>query len=308
MRPLPQFKSTIALVPHSGIQFLDFGFDLDGAQRVNRSFLETEDSESDGKVLHALINEDGELRHPVTHEPTEPSYTINLQRALEPYLGAWTPVPFMRLLGRDQAGRDVFDQGPSNWARVYVEEADPSSEGEKSYRVVLALDTELDTRERSAERAYLSPTLTDARSEETFGFSGHEDDVAWFLSEAWVDQWLEESFHDLMRRRDRNKRFKPENLPNALEHAARYLTFLQALEQLCRFPKIRLVDNVSAERSYSPIGVDLVIDVGNSRTWGILIERDPDRAMQLDLSNSYTILAGPVPADVRACAALREPH
>ncbi|MBV9219044.1 MAG: virulence factor SrfB, partial [Methylobacteriaceae bacterium] len=85
------------------------------------------------------------------------------------------------------------------------------------------------------------------------------------------------------------RRFKPENLPHAFEHTARYLTFLSLLQQACRFPKIRLVDTISAEKSYVPIRVDLVIDVGNSRTCGILIETDPDANDRLDLSKSYVL-------------------
>src|SRR5262249_18491406 len=76
---------------------------------------------------------------------------------------------------------------------------------------------------------------------------------------------------------------------NVLEHAARYLTFLKVLEHGCRFPRIRLVDTVSRERSYAPIMVDLVIDVGNSRTCGILIESDPDESDRLDLTKSYVL-------------------
>jgi hypothetical protein len=38
-----------------------------------------------------------------------------------------------------------------------------------------------------------------------------------------------------------------------------------------------------------PIRVDLVIDVGNSRTCGILIESDPDDNDRLDLSKSYIL-------------------
>ncbi len=289
LRPLPQFKKTVALIPRSGIQFLDFGFKLDGAFRGNRAFLE-EEVPGEGKVLHALASEEGELRHPITHQAVEPSYTLNAQRALEPFLDAWVPAPFMRILGRDAAGRDVFDQGPSNWARIYVTELEPKAEStEKSYRVVLAFDTEIDDRERAADQPYLMPNVTDARGEESFGFSGQDDDVAWLVAESWVDQWLEEMFHDLMRRRDRNKRFRPENLPYALEHTARYLAFLGLIEKLCEFPKIRLIDNVSSERSYAPIRVDLVIDVGNSRTCGILIESDPDGGGGLDLSKSFVL-------------------
>lgn len=288
VRDLPQFRSTVALVPQSGLQFLDFGFDLDGSFRGNRAFLEEVDDA--GKVLHALLSEGGDLLHPVTREPVAAGYTINPQRALEPFLDAWVPIPFMRVLGRDAAGRDVYDQGPSNWARVFVSEsAAATDDAPRSFRVVLAFDTELDAKDRSPERAYLMPNVADARGEEVFGFSADGADVAWLLGEPWLDQWIETMFHDVMRRRERGTRFRPAALPNTFEHAARYLAFLGLLEQVCPFPKIRLIDTVSSEKSYVPIHVDLVIDVGNSRTCGILIESDPDDNDRLDLSKSFVL-------------------
>ena len=290
-RSPPNFKPIVTLAPHSGIQFLDFAFALDGSIRLSRSFLEEDGAEGTGKILHALIAEGGEWLHPLTGAVVDPekTYSLNTQRALEPFIDRWVPVPFMRLLGRDEAGRDVFDQGPSNWARIFVTEGGASTETEKTYDVVLAFDTELDAKPREADHPYAMPTLADARVEETFGFSAHDDDVAWFASEAWVDQWLEELFHDLLRNRDRNRRFKPENLPHELEHIARYLVLLSLIEKVCRFPRVRLIDTISTEKSYVPIRVDLVIDVGNSRTCGILIESDPDDNDRLDLSKSYVL-------------------
>src|SRR5262249_55832583 len=227
------------MMPHSGIQFLDFAFRLDGSVRLNRAFLEEDDEGGEGKVLHALIAEEGEQLHPTTRAPVEPSYTLNAQRALEPFLETWIPLPFMRILGRDAAGRDVFDQGPSNWARLFIAETEAADDSaDKAYRAVLAFDTELSDKPRAPDRPYTAPTLTDAATEQTFGFSAQDDDVAWFVAEGWVDQWLEEAFHDMHRKRDRNRRFKPENLPQAVEHTARYLTLLSLLELVCRLPKI----------------------------------------------------------------------
>ncbi len=290
-RAPPKFKPVVALTPNSGIQFLDFAFRLDAGARFSRSFLEEGDSGTGERTLRALVSEEGALLHPLTGEPAEAQYAINIQRAFEPFLSSWTPLPLMRVRGRDAAGRDVFDEGPSNWARVYVGDADPSETptGETWRRVVLAVDTSLDVRERTSGGAYLAPNRNDASGEQVFAFSGHEDDIAWFVGEAWVDEWLEGQFHDFLRGRDRNRRFRPETLPNTFEHVARYLTFVQALEQSCKFPKIRLIDTVSKDRGYAPVGVDLVIDVGNSRTCGILIESDPDGSGQLDLSNSYVV-------------------
>ena len=287
-RPLPHYRSVVTLVPHSGVQFLDFGFAMGGNARVNRAFIEEEDEEQ-GPLLHALVNETGELLHPVTLAPTEPHYVINAQKALEPFLDAWVPVPFMRIMGRDADGREVFDEGPSNWARIFVAAEPPGAGGEPTYRLALAFDTALEIKERNADLPYLMPTMMDARSESDFGFSASGDDIGWFIGEAWVDQWLEEMFHEVVRRRDRNRVFRPEAVPYKFEHFARYLTFLQLLSQLCPFPRIRLIDTVSAEQSYAPIKVDLVIDVGNSRTCGILIESDPDANDRLDLSKSFVL-------------------
>ena len=286
LRPLPRYRPVVTLVPHSGVQFLDFGFTLGGV-RVNRAFIE-EDLDGEGPMLHALLNENGELLHPVTMEPTEAAYTINAQKALEPFLEAWVPVPFMRIMGRDEDGREVYDEGPSNWARVFVT-AETQPNGDPTYRLALAFDTALDPKSRSEDLPYLMPTMMDARGEADFGFSSFGDDISWFVGEAWVEQWLEEMFHDILRRRDRHGMLRPEAMPYAFEHFARYLTFLQLLGQTCAFPRIRLIDTVSPEQSYAPIKVDLVIDVGNSRTCGILIESDPDANDRLDLSKSFVL-------------------
>ena len=40
LKTLTAWKSEITLVPFSGIQFLDFGFDIDKIMRATRSFLE----------------------------------------------------------------------------------------------------------------------------------------------------------------------------------------------------------------------------------------------------------------------------
>lgn len=287
-RPLSKFRPVVTLVPQSGIQFLDFGFDLDGV-RFNKSFLE-EDVPSEGVMLRPLVNRGGELLHPVSLEPVEPTYSINAARALDLFLGAWVPLPFMRVMGRDVDGNEVFDQGPSNWVRVFVtSEAEGEDAGGSTYRVALAFDTELDSRHRDPDWPYLMPSTIDATGEASFGFTSRSDDVAWFVGEAWVDQWIEEMFHGLLRRGTRGRNFRPEDLTNAFEHTARYLAFLALLEQMCPFPKIRLIDSVSLEKSYVPIKVDLVIDVGNSRTCGILIESDPDDNDRLDLAKSYVL-------------------
>ena len=94
-RSLPNFKPIVTLAPHSGIQFLDFAFTLDGSIRLSRSFLEEKGAEGDGKVLHALTAEGSDWLHPLTGAVVDPglTYSINIQRALEPFIDRWVPVP-----------------------------------------------------------------------------------------------------------------------------------------------------------------------------------------------------------------------
>ena len=43
LKPLTEWSKTVTLVPYSGVQFLDFGFNLDDTRRIGRSFIERPD-------------------------------------------------------------------------------------------------------------------------------------------------------------------------------------------------------------------------------------------------------------------------
>ena len=62
----------------------------------------------------------------------------------------------------------------------------------------------------------------------------------------------------------------------AHEHIARYKAFVELIHGLDLLPKFVVVDR-STEPRPVPIDVDLVIDLGNSRTCGLLIEAQPDQ-------------------------------
>src|SRR6478736_2732448 len=55
-------------------------------------------------------------------------------------------------------------------------------------------------------------------------------------------------------------------------------------------PQIRLIDTHSESLNYAPIPVDLIVDVGNSRTCGILIESHGEHGGgSLSLSDPLTL-------------------
>ncbi len=297
LKPLPKsFRSVISLIPQSGIQFVDFGFDFDQTPRINRFFWEQKQPEQrmeDGTVPVSLRSlwldpKTGEQIDPVTGivpGPDEVVYSFNKTKALEPFLGKWVPVPVLRIKGHDGQGNLLYHRGPTNWARARVVELPEHDRDGFSHRVVLAFDTDL--RPLDPGRPYLVPTPQDSEEEQEFRFAASELDSGWFLSEPWIDEWLNEMLHEFRQAQRPERRLRDEDFPYLCEHWARYLTYLTVLDESCRFPRVKLADTVSKEPRYVPIQVDLVLDIGNSRTCGILIESNPDE--RLDLNNSYML-------------------
>lgn len=290
LKSLPTYRQVTSLIPRSGIQLLDFGFSVDDAARVSRAFWEeaTGTAEDAPVNLHCL-ERDPQTRDYVTKDAdrkgVEPSYVINADRALEVFVGQWVPVPFLRIRERGPDGSPVFARGPSNWARVRVVALDEPDRDGNTHRVTLAFDTEL--AEMAEGMPYLAPSPDDARSGQVFALAEDDRDNSWFIADDWVDEWLYEMFIDYRRRLRGGRPVTEADLQWACEHYARYLTLLQVLADLKLFPRIQLVDTDTRPRKYRPIGVDLVLDVGNSRTCGILIEADPDD--KIDLNNSYVL-------------------
>lgn len=306
LKPLTAWRSPVSLVPFSGIQFLDTGFNIDEVRRVTRSFLERRDPgqvRADGALhltFHPLTG-DPERDAPVLDRPRpdDDLYEISKVKALEPFRDKWVPVPFLRVKpGRGPLGEELYDAGPTNWARVRVIELPPEQGGHgPSHRLVLAFDTELAARVEN--RAYLVPSFQDAEDEQQFRLVWRPEDMAWFIATAeaeasggqdpqkWVDDWLEELFRELKQAQRPGRPLREEDFPHQREHWARYLTFLELVDAVLGDLSVKLLDTVSSERRYAPVNVDLVLDIGNSRTCGILIETFADDPV--DLTKCYRL-------------------
>ncbi len=299
LRRLCAWKDETTLVPFSGIQVLDFGMALDRAPFRTKGFIErTTGKEGDLDVRTLLpLTGDDDLDAAVldAHHADDDAYDITLKQALEPFLGAWLPAPLVRIRpGRAADGREQFDAGPSTWARLRVIALPAPDAAGNTHRLQLAIDTSLVAEDDAA--FYLAPSRQDAADEREFRFVAEPTDMAWFLRrpaklatgeevdvQGWVSEWLEEQFLDFKRAQRRGKALREEDVPYRFEHWARYLTLIALVEALARIPKIRLLDVVSEENRYAPVEVDLVLDVGNSRTCGILIEHFPgDTRVNLD--------------------------
>lgn len=291
------FPSLVSLVPQSGLQFLDISFPLDRLSRTARPFWEEplppgQDPATAGLVsLRELKAEDetGALFEPVSGVSPLPEevYNIGRAQALEPFLGRWVPLPFFRIASIGAGGVEVFEKGPTTWARLRVVELPEPDRDHNTHVAVLAFDTGL--RPRDEGRPYTAIAPTDSERASEFSLVADRDNASWFMKEAWMAQWLEELLAEARAANRRGAGRGPVEIQpgRACEHWARYICFLGLLAEARLLPRINLVDVVSATRSYEAISVDLVLDIGNSRTCGILIEDDRDQ--RLNLNNSYAL-------------------
>ena len=282
--------SIVSLVPQSGIQFVDVRFPLERLPRTMRAFWEQPlppGQVADGTQLvnlRTLKDADGVLIDPVSGQspPEEEIYQVGRPQALQCFLNKWVPLPYFRVAAVAAGGRETFAKGPTNWARIHVTELPHPDIDGNTHHAVLAFDTALREPEEGSPYSTLAPQ--DSKGAAEFSLVSDRDELSWFLVEPWMSQWLQELLRES---RPVRRGAQIEDLGRACEHWARYLCFVDILEEATLLPRIRLVDVVSTSRPYQPISVDLVLDIGNTRTCGILVE--DDRESRLNLNNSYPL-------------------
>ena len=284
----------ITLIPQSGIQFWDVALDIDSLPRQPRSFWEEPtggpvDANGAAPVkLHELVAdaETGQLVEPLSREapPTDETYAINVRQALDQHLGRWVPLPYFLLLSRSSTGQETHDQGPSNWARGRIV-PHPEPKPGRTHLFTLAFDTALLPRAPTAP--YVAPTPEDSVRQQEFAFVPDPAKHAWFLNEPWMGEWLREMLIEMLTAARQGRPLRPEDLSRGCEHYARYEVLLGLLGAADALPRVQLLDTVSTNAGYLPVSVDLVLDLGNARTCGILIEEHPGQGM--NLSDSYPL-------------------
>ena len=284
---LPSYPSPTTLIARSGIQFLDFGFDPTKL-RVREWGFHDAAAASAVDDLVQLDFDEGRGQYEVVENgrrrAAEPNLVVTAKDALAPFLDKWVPVPFLQMRPNNQ-----FREGPADWARIRVVDLEARyGEGFRDdqgfrYRAVLAFDTGLIA--EAEGRAYLAPSSKDVTAGALFALAPQQRANHWLLRQGWMNQWLEELFREI------HPRATPEEIENDIkqkpqEATARYLAFLGLLADAIHFPPIKLVGD--AERpGRGAIEVDLVLDVGNSRTCGLLIEAAGE--LGVNLNDSYEL-------------------
>ena len=305
LKHLVDFGDEIALMPYSGVQILDFGFDLDALDIKASKFIERVTREEAGEVERTLIplsgNDDRDMPVLEASKETDDAYSIRPIAALEPFLEKWVPVPVLRMKSqRGPGGEERFDPGPSSWARMRVVELEtPDPDTGHTHRVQLALDTNLMASGQPSH--YIAPEVADAEKPRDFRLVSEPADMDWFLRrleeaedgtvidlQLWVSDWLKELFMSFKRAERPGRQILEENLPHQFEHWARYLAYLNLIQKAVQPPKMRFVNTVAERDAVTPVSVDLVLDIGNSRTCGILIEQFAGES-RVDLARSFPL-------------------
>ena len=282
----------ISLVPNTGVQFFDVSLDLEALPRVTRSFWEERAgtgvaaSGTQPVLLRELApDEDGNLLVKDTRAvPVEDeTYTVGRNAAFEMHMERWVPLPYFLARPSGPGRQAQYDRGPSNWARARLAPHPQPGPG-RSHTVTLAFDTTLLPR---TDR-YLGLSPENSLRGEEMEFVPDLSGNGWLLDEAWMGLWLHEMLVELRTEQRRGRPLRPEDMPHACEHYARYLVFLELLDATDSMPRVRILDTVSPELGYKPVAVDLVLDIGNARTCGILIEEHPDEG--LSMADSYPLV------------------
>ncbi len=283
-------ETTLSLIPDSGIQFLDYLVDTAKCKSLKFHFLDLEQeinsSETSSTIkqfVHPVqtnTNEDEQSYREETYssiysdgpkDVVDNVYQVSPKNAFEVFDRQWLPIPYFRLTSVS----DVYDNGPTNWARVYLAKPLESDPPNSPYRMIIAFDTEI--LERRPNRPYAGPEKADAQDPAIrFAWLGDLAQQMTFASGSWQHNWILASF--LEGKKKKNPRFAGvENLDYRGEPWACYAVLLQSLQEVFEFPTISLTDIYDEDRGVkSHIDVDLILDIGNSRTCGILSEQALD--------------------------------
>ncbi|MBD8472991.1 virulence factor SrfB [Pseudomonas sp. CFBP 8770] len=266
-----QFEDTVSLVSDTGVQFLDFALRLDVRKEQAGEFAPM----TDGLICRLVYNEEKDFffYEPEAEriEKTKPVFSIDMRSSLELLDGLWLPLPFFRFMPPHR-----FDEGPTNWARMRIVKLPVPDIDGNSHRLTMAFDSRVMPKRDGT--AYLAPNEEDISSGVSFKLATKARETRWFLAQGWVNEWLLEVFNEGNAHRSR------EELDidiRAGHHLAHYLNVLSLLgsatharqqnKTRVEIPELKVVANDSRGQ-VKPIPVDLVLDVGNSRTCGILIE------------------------------------
>ena len=293
---LVKYSARTALIMRSGVQFMDFGLELTLRKELPGEFALRSSNNSLARLEYK--EEDGSYVCPDNPpKKTFPNdkYTTIVDESFKLLDGRWLPLPYLRTEG------DRGFTGPTTWARGRIVAVAPGDDLQGwTHRLTLAFDTNVI--EDAEGLAYLAPTLADVQTGATFRLAHRAHELDRFIELPWVIEWLAEVYAE---QAPAKLRMPTEDVDAQIRehkaHFAHYLNWLAIIGERTRLPEIVVRSN-ARDDVMAAIPVDMVLDVGNSRTCGILIEEHPQQGHGLknryelalrDLSEPHQVYAEP---------------
>ena len=296
----------VNLIGNSSIQFIDYEVILgkNDASVLDLAYMTTyfkpigQSSTGErlfGRFIPYLVNPKDENAHykllneKLDTEEIQDVASIDLNDALKLYNGVWFPVPCL-----DQTSK-ASRFGPIDWCRCRIVQV-PLNEYEKhslqeqgnklkalsKYHITFAFDTKLAS--AHTER-YIVPTYENIDA--IYNLVTKDDLLNAFLtqepSSTWVNTWTRDVLETLFEDRvadccrsylenfdfveyDDDEPCKDQALKYNLDRVF-YLSIISFLEQFVNFKEVQIICNSS-----NLIPVNLVLDIGNSRSCGLIYE------------------------------------
>lgn len=165
----------------------------------------------------------------------------------------WLPAPYFKT---SEPGKTLF--GPIAWTRLLIKEKLSANKKIKSYKITLAFDTKVN----DEEPVYFAPRPADLNDEEnTFNLTSNEDHLLNFCDGEHHCGWVEQYLKRIIQKGEDRSEFP------YLRYLGYYIYLMKYFHATKIFPEVQLFSD-----NKKPIDVDLVLDIGNSNTCGLLFE------------------------------------
>ena len=229
------------LIADSGVQFMEYAFSPE-SPLTSTAFIR---ASAQGPLRAIDCDTAGHYYYRASPDSAvewvRPDYAFSLSESLEFLQHRWLPIPYFSPTG----------PGPTNWVRGYI-----SSSQTVGGKIVLAFDTEI-----AKTNSDVQPCQFDVQQEQLFALPSRGDQWYCFIEQAWVSRWLSTLFPPPLK----------DSAPRvpAFIWQAHYINLLKLLSQQVSPHPVLLR---ALYREESAIGVEAIIDVGNTNSCGVLYE------------------------------------
>lgn len=310
-------SSVFRMRPNHGIAFLDIKISTTQLARLKACFVE-EAIAVDGNTRTVLLPvssdnmlDNGSAWHPETFQPIGPDEAIwlNGYAGIRPFVGHWTPLPYLRTMTTLSGTRPHMDKGPQNWVRVFINPPEGRLEDVDALDAVLAIDTRLAGDSRLDQRRYNAPSLDDVTLGSTFVLADAAEQISDLLSAAWLNSWLRETLRRDAAWHTAQAASETESTASfEQEHIARYLFMLKVLCEACPAPILRFANQARETAPIEPVSHELILDLADDVGLAVLASQ-PSKARAAksagnrvlpirDLSQPINVHSGALPVRV----------